>query len=516
MKRVVPHASVAIVVAALCAGVGRAQGQMPVGLKAAVVNAKPVRSCESLATVALPATTIESAALDASNPNICRVVAIATHPPASDKVRIWIAIPVVGWNGRFMGIGGGGFQGGSATAVNPPVASGFAAGSTDTGHAGGSAAFALDTAGKLDWQAIRNFAHVGIHEMTVTGKALTTALYGVAPKYSYFNGCSTGGRQGLTEAQRYPQDYNGIASAAPAINWTNLLMQSFWGSMLMNTGGNPIASCKLAAATSAAIAACDGTDGVSDGVIENPRACSFDPRTLIGKQTGECGAITQADADIIRRLWEGPRRLDGGPLWYGPMRGTDLSPLAATRGTPLQPQAFGFAMDWLRYFITQDPQFDWTTVTRTGYEAIWDRSHEQYGIVFGTDPDLSAFRDRGGKTIIWHGLADQLITAAGTIDYYTRVQERMGGAKATSDFARLYLAPGVAHCAGGPGPQPTGVLDALVAWVEEGTAPDTLTATRPAQSGAATRSRPLCQYPLVAKYRGNGSTDDARNFVCEK
>ena len=149
------------------------------------------------------------------------------------------------------------------------------------------------------------------------------------------------------------------------------------------------------------------------------------------------------------------RREDGGPLWHGPPRGTDLKPLAASRGTPLQPQAFGFSVDWLRYFITQDPQFDWTTVTPAAYQAFWDRSYEQYGIVIGTDnPDLSAFRDRGGKTIIWHGWADQLITAEGTIDYYTRVQQQMGGAKQTSDFARLFLAPGVAHCSGGPGRSP--------------------------------------------------------------
>ena len=169
----------------------------------------------------------------------------------------------------------------------------------------------------------------------------------------------------------------------------------------------------------------------------------------------------------------------------------------------------------MRYFLTQDPQFDWTTITPEAYQAFWERSQEQYGIVIGTDnPDLSAFRDRGGKTIVWHGLADQLIPAEGTIDYYTRVQQRMGGEKQTSAFARLFLAPGVAHCSGGPGPQPTGVLDALVSWVEEGKAPETLTAIRRDQSGAVTRSRPLCQYPLVARYRGTGSTDDARNFVC--
>jgi feruloyl esterase len=483
--------------------------------KPVVANAKPVRSCESLASVALPNTTIESAAVDPNNAAICRVTAITTHPPAGDQVRIWVAIPTSTWNGRFLGTGGGGFSGGNANGVNAPAALGFAAGSTDTGHTGGNASFALDANGKLDWQAIRNFAHVGIHEMTVTGKALTQAMYGVPPRYSYFNGCSTGGRQGLMEAQRYPQDYNGIAAAAPAINWTNLMMQSLWGAMLMQNASTAVPACKLAAATTAAISACDETDGVKDGVIEDPTRCAYDPKALIGTSSAECGTFTQADTDIIRKLWEGPRREDGGPLWHGPLRGTPLNALAATSGTPLQPQAFGFSVDWLRFFITQNRDFDWTTITPAAYQAFWDRSYEQYGIVIGTDnPDLSAFRDHGGKTIIWHGGADPLITASGTIDYYKRVQQRMGGAKATSDFARFYLAPGVGHCSGGAGPQPTGVLDALVSWVEDGKAPDALTATRRDPTGAVTRSRPLCQWPLVAKYKGSGSTDDARSFVC--
>src|SRR6185436_9167292 len=190
--------------------------------KPAIAGAKAIRSCESLATVALPNTTIESATIDSANPSICRVTAITTHPPAGDKVKIWIAIPISNWNGRFLGNGGGGFVGGSAAGVNQGIALGFAAGATDAGHDGGSAAFALDANGRLNWQAIRDFGHVGIHEMTVTGKALTQAMYGVAPRYAYWNGCSTGGRQGLMEAQRYPQDYNGIAAAAPAVNWTNL------------------------------------------------------------------------------------------------------------------------------------------------------------------------------------------------------------------------------------------------------------------------------------------------------
>jgi feruloyl esterase len=248
------------------------------------------------------------------------VTAITTHPPATDKVRIWVGIPTTNWNGRFLGTGGGGFVGGSATGVNPPVALGYASGATDTGHEGGSGSFALDANGKINWQAIRDNAHVGIHEMTVTGKALTEAMYGAAPKYSYFNGCSTGGRQGLMEAQRYPQDYNGIVAAAPAINWPKLMMQSVWSTVVMNEMGNPVPACKLAAATAAAVAACDAIDGVKDGVIEDPKRCTYDPKELIGTSAGTCGSFTEADANVIRKLWEGPRRADGSFLWYSQLR----------------------------------------------------------------------------------------------------------------------------------------------------------------------------------------------------
>jgi feruloyl esterase len=487
----------------------------PAPPKPVIANAKPVRSCESLATVALANTTIESASVDPNNAGICRVTAVTTHPPTGDKVKIWVGIPISNWNGRFLGTGGGGFSGGNAAGVNQPLAQGYAAGATDTGHEGGSGNFALGADGRLNWQSIRDNGHVGIHDMTVTGKALTEAMYGVAPRYSYFNGCSTGGRQGLMEAQRYPQDYNGIVSGAPAINWPKLMMQSLWGSVQMNVASNPVPQCKLAAATTAAVTACDAIDGVKDGVLENPKSCTFDPKTLVGTLAGECGAFTQADAELIRKLWQGPTREDGSFLWYGMLRGTDLSPLAATRGTPVQPQAFAFSVDWLKYFIMQNPQFDWTTITPAAYQRFWDQSVEQYGLVIGTDnPDLTEFRNRGGKEIVWHGLADQLITADGTIDYYKRVQQLMGGPEKTSEFMRLFLAPGVAHCGGGAGPAPSGQLEALLAWVEDGKAPEALTATRRDQTGAVTRSRPLCGYPLVAKYKGTGSTDDAANFVC--
>jgi hypothetical protein len=501
-------------------GGGRAGGPalpplMQTAPKPAIANAKAVRSCESLASVALPNTTIESAAVDPNSPAVCRVTAIITRPPAADKIRIWVAIPTSDWNGRFVGTGGGGLVGGSAAGVNQPVAQGFAAGATDAGHEGGSGTFALDGNGRLNWEAIRNFAHVGIHEMTVTAKALTQAMYGVAPRYSYFNGCSTGGRQGLMEAQRYPQDYNGIMSVAPAINWNRFHLQHLWGPVVMNAAANPVASCKLAAATTAAIAACDSIDGVKDGVIEDPKRCTYDPKPLFGTSAGDCGSFTEADVNVIRKLWEGARRADGAFIWYGMARGADMNALWTSRGTPLRPQPFGLSMEWFRYFLTQDPKFDGNTVTPAAYERYWDQSVEQYGIVIGTDnPDLTAFRDRGGKAIVWHGWADQLITAEGTIDYYTRVQQQMGGARKTSEFIRLFMAPGVTHCAGGAGPQPSGLMEALLAWVEDGKAPETLPAVRRDQLGTITRSRPLCQYPLVAKYKGSGSTDEAASFAC--
>jgi hypothetical protein len=500
---------------------GRAQDpQLPPLMSAtpkpAIGGAKAVRSCGSLAGLALPNTTVVSATIDASDANICRVTAITSHPPTADRVTIWVAIPIANWNGRFLGNGGGAFGGGEATDVDRGVALGFASGATDAGHQGFRGEFALDANGRLNWEAIRDFAHVGVHDMTVTGKALTQAMYGVAPKYSYWNGCSQGGRQGLMEAQRYPQDYNGIASAAPAINFSNTVMQLLWGAVLMQTGSNPIPSCKLVAATAAAVAACDPMDGVKDGVIGAPDRCKYDPKALVGTSSGDCGVFTETDADIVRQLWQGSTREDGSFRWYGLSRGADLRAVAASGGTPLRPQPFFVATDWLKYWITQNKDFEWTTMTPAAYQRYWDQSDEQYSSVIGTDnPDLAGFRDRGGKTIIWHGWADQLITAESSIHYYERVQARMGGPKKTAEFARLYLAPGVYHCGGGPGAEPTGVLDAVVTWVEDGKAPETLLATRHDQTtGAVIRSRPLCQYPLVAKYKGLGSTDEARNFVC--
>ena len=481
-------------------------------------DATPVRSCESLTAVTLPNTTVESAAVEpatASRPAICRVTAVVTHPPAADRVRVFLGLPQSNWNGRFEGVGGGGFSGGNPNAVLAPTGQGYAAGATDTGHEGGSGSFALDASGRLNWLLIRDNAYLGIHEMTQTGKAFVEAFYGKAPRYSYFNGCSTGGRQGLMEAQRYPVDYDGILSGAPAINWPKLHVEQMWGHVVMSDTKTFVPQCKFAAVSAAAVAACDEADGVKDGVIENPKGCAFDPRALVATTIPNCGEFTPADADVVRKIWQGPRRQDGGFLWYGLQPGADFSVMTATGGTPLTGRPNNITMEWWRYFLTQNPQWDWTVLTPELYEQYFVQSVEEFGAVLGTDnPDLSAFRDHNGRIILWHGWNDQLIYPEGTIDYYERVRKHMGGPEATSKFARLFLAPGVTHCGGGPGPQPSGVFDAVVSWVEQGKAPDVLNAVRRDQTGAVVRSRPLCQYPLVAKYKGSGSTDDAANFTC--
>jgi feruloyl esterase len=474
-------------------------------------DAAPVRSVESLVEVKIPNTTIESAILDEKDGS-CRVTATVTHPPTGDRVKVFIGLPAKNWNGRFRGNGGGGYSGGSAGSLRGPVAEGFAAGATDTGHEGGSGRFALDADGRLNWQSIRDNAYLGIHAMTVVGKALTEAFYGKPPKYSYFVGGSTGGRQGLMEAQRYPEDYDGIVSGCPAINWDRFIPADLWPQVVMSSAGNFIPRAKLDAATAAAVAACDAADGVTDGVIDDPLTCNYDPKALIGTKVGD-DTFSASDAEVIRKMWEGPRGAGGKFLWYGLERGADLFALAGTGGSPLTGKPFSIPLEWFQYFLLQNPKWDWTTLTPAGFEVLWTQSVEQYGDVIGTDdPDLARFRDRGGKIVIFHGLADQLIPAAGTVDYYKRVVEKMGGAEKTGTFARLFLAPGVDHGFRGPGPTPVKVFEAVVSWVEEGQAPEKIMAEKRDAAGKVIRTRPLFPYPRVAKYKGSGSTDEAENF----
>jgi pimeloyl-ACP methyl ester carboxylesterase len=351
--------------------------------------------------------------------------------------------------------------------------------------------------------------------MTVVGKALTKTFYGKAPRYCYFVGGSTGGRQGLMEAQRFPDDYDGIISACPAINWHRFVPASLWPEVVMLSMSNFVSKGKLDAATAAAIAACDGNDGVKDGVIDDPFRCSYDPQALVGGKVGN-DTFTAADAEVIRKIWQGPRAQDGGFMWYGLERGADMSAYAGTGGSPLKGKPFSIALEYWVYYLAQKTNWDWGTLTYAAFEQLWTKSVEEYGAVLGTDnPDLTRFRDRGGKLVIYHGLADQLIPAAGTIDYYKRVQQRIGEKK-TGEFARLFLAPGVDHGFHGAGGAPIGFNEAIVRWVEGGKAPEKVIAEKRDERGKVIRTRPLFPFPQVAKFKGSGSTDEAASFVSQR
>jgi hypothetical protein len=488
-------------------------------------------SCESLKTFSLANTVIDSASVAPASkigagpgspatqvPATCRVHATTSHPGANDRIGIDVWLPLEGWNGRFVGVGGGGYAGGSPNAMGGPVSEGYAAATTDTGHPPTmSGGFALDKDGRLNWTLVRDFSYLGLHDMAVVGKSVTAAFYGSAPKYAYWNGCSTGGRQGLAEAQRYPQDYNGILSAAPAINWSRFIPAEFWPALVMLREGNFLPQCKFTAFQTEAVKLCDTIgDSVNDGVIGDPLQCKFDPKSLIGATT-PCGTVTAQDAAVVEKILAGPRSASGRFLWYGLTPGTTFSGIAATStkdgtttGTP-----FMIALDHIRLWLLQNSSWDWKTATYEQYDQLFQQSVEEFTDVIGTDDaDLSGFKNGGGKLLIWHGLNDQLIFPQGTINYYDRVTQFMGGPEKTRDFARLFLAPGVTHCSGGAGPQPDKPFDALVQWVERGSAPTMLNGVVLDSTGVVAATRPICLYPETAAYKGSGPTTSASSFVC--
>jgi hypothetical protein len=457
-------------------------------------------------------------------PAICDVTVVLTHPGLDDRVRTQVWLPLTGWNGRFQATGGGGFAAGQfERALAPTVKSGYAAASTDAGvgtNAFGPAGWALDENGNVNRGLLKNFASRSLHEMSEVGEQVTASVYGRPAAYSYWNGCSTGGRQGLMEAQRYPADFDGILATAPAINWDRFVPAELWPQVVMNAEHTYPTACVFDAFNQAAIAVCDVDDGVTDGIVSRPENCRFDPNGLVG-QTLACDGgtvqISRADADVVRKIWDGPKTRAGKRLWYGLAKGTPFDALAATAVAPdgtRHGAPFPLVDDWVKYFLERQPDFDTSTIGYRQFERLFERSQAQYHAVIGTDnPDLSAFRDAGGKMITWHGLADELIFAQGTVDYRRRVEAEMGGARATDRFYRVFLAPGADHCAGGTGPVPTDPLAALVDWVENGHAPDTLPASTTNAEGR-TITRNLCRYPLVSHYTGGGDPDSADSYDC--
>jgi feruloyl esterase len=457
-------------------------------------------------------------------PDFCQVSLVQTDP-AGNPINIVVWLPAK-WNGNFQGVGGAGFScgifytpPGVAGGLAEGMENGYATASTDCGvpvSQGATGSWALRPDGTLNWPLIQDFASAGMHDMSVAGKAVTQAFYAHASAYSYFYGCSTGGREGLMEAQRYPADYNGIVSGAPAINWTKFIPAEIWPELVMSQSHDFLPACKESAFTQAVIKAC-GHGPVAQGWINDPGDCHWSPYKLVGLKT-PCGTITQADAAVMARIWDGPVAVQGKKLWYGLERGASLAGLAGTAtsaagvttGAP-----FPITVSWLGRWLQRNPSWNWQTLTYPQFDQLFAQSVSEFSSTIATDnPDLSAFRHDGGKILIWHGLADQLIFPQGTVNYYQRVQQVMGGAAATDSFARLYLAPGAQHCASAAGPAPADPLKAVVNWVQHGQAPVSIlgTVTDPATS-VVTLSRPLCAYPLTDHYTG-GNTSEASSFAC--
>lgn len=434
----------------------------------------------------------------AALPEFCRVLATLTPSLDSDiKVEIWL--PTNNWNRKFQAVGNGGWAGViSYTAMADALRSGYATASTDTGHAGPGVAFVLGHPEKLV-----DFAWRSEHEMTVKAKAVIEHFYGAGPQLSYWNGCSTGGRQALKEAQQFPNDYDGIIAGAPA-NRTTL---SLWiAHAVLKEPASYIPPAKYPVIHEAALAACDALDGVKDGLIGDPTKCVFDPGVLQCKGADYPSCLTAAQVTAARKMYSPPLHARTGQPLSAPLTaGTELG----WGEQALGPQPNANINDHYRFVVFKDPNWDWKTFDFDNDVVRSDLPEN--GMMNATDPNLQPFFSHGGKLLLYQGWSDPRVPALQTVNYYKSVGEASGDKAA--DNMRLFLAPGMGHCGGGDGPNEFDKVGALEQWVEQGMAPDSLVATH-SKAGKVDRTRPLCAYPQVAKYKGTGSIDDADNFVC--
>jgi feruloyl esterase len=434
-------------------------------------------------------------------PAFCRV-AVTARPTADSDIKVEVWLPEA-WNGKLLGIDNGGFSGAiNYAGLAGAVGRGYAAVSTDTGHSGDQLDFGIGHPEKIiDW------AHRAVHEMTVVAKAVVEKGRGRAPVHSYFTGCSTGGQQGLSEAQRYPADYDGIVAGNPGNNRINLIHGFLWSWLATHDadGKATLPTAKLPALAKAAIAACDKNDGVEDGVIGDPRTCRFDPAALscTGAETDSC--LTSEQIEAARRVYGGARTRAGRQLYAGWAPGSE-SGWGQYITNPTSPVRVGLFRDWVFKNPSWDPRsFDWEKDV-----AIVDAA---YPVLNATSTDYTAFKARGGKLIMYTGLADPVVSPFDTIDYYDSVVKANGGLESTQTFYRFFPVPGMAHCGGGTGTSTFDSLAALEAWVERGIVPESIPASR-VVAGRVDRTRPLCAYPAAAHYRGTGAIDDAANFTC--
>ncbi|KAJ5770255.1 uncharacterized protein N7511_002306 [Penicillium nucicola] len=457
--------------------------------------------------------------------DVCQLTITYAHVGQNDTINTWVWLPINSWNGRFVGMGGSGWVTGTASSLAQPVFEGYSAASTDGGH---SAAASVDSwaleGGDLNWLLIEDFSSTTLDEASSLGKAASKLFYGSLPKYSYFNGCSTGGRQGHMLAQKFPAQYDGILAGSPAINWDEFIPAQYWPPLLMHKMDYYPSPCELDAITNFAIKSCDKLDGVEDGIVSLPGLCRFDPFTLVGKKiscTNPNGTITLSNksAQFAAAVWAGPTDSDGSSLWYGLTHDAPLTGIGGTSCSSLHdcvPAPFFLSTDWLATFLSKNAARDISTISLEEFRQLFHTSVTEFQTVIGTrDPNLSAFKQSGNKMITWHGMKDPYAMYNGTVDYYDRV--RAVDPK-VADYYRFFAAPGVEHCSGGPGPFPGDGLKALVNWVEHGKAPDTLLAlATPTATGSAdlsTRTARLCPYPHVLTY-SKGNPDKASSYTCK-
>jgi hypothetical protein len=518
------------------------------------ISAQNTKSCESLANLTLqkakvtsvqsvtpgaftpPAATTPwlagSADFYKTLPAFCRVTVDATPSSDSDiKIEIWL--PVSGWNGRLQGNGNGGFAGEIDYAeLGRRLLRGYATVGTDTGHAGQGtdARWALNHPEK-----ITDFAYRGIHEMTAAAKAAVSAFYGSGPQHSYFAGCSNGGRQALMEAQRYPADYDGILAGAPANFWSHLVSSSLWDAQATTLDpASYIPASKLPAIAHAVVEACDAKDGVKDSILNDPRQCHFEPKSMLCKSGDSDSCLTEPQATALGKLYGGAKDAQGHQIFPGFLPGAEEGGggwgLWITGSEPGKSLLFAFGYGYFSDMVYSDPAWNYKT---TNFDrAVADADKKNAHILNATDANLKPFTSRGGKLLMYHGWNDAAISAINSINYYNEVVAKLG-AKDAAASVRLYMLPGVQHCAGGTGPDAFGepgmpqpddssrnATLALEQWVEKGAAPWQIIATKYEGQGPAPdfskpkMTRPLCPYPQAAKYNGSGDTNDAANFRC--
>jgi feruloyl esterase len=448
-------------------------------------------------------------------PPFCRVAGVLT-PTSTSRILFEVWMPLEHWNGKFAGVGNGGWAGViSLGALGDQLRRGYATASTNTGHQAPSPA-GLDAARFAYEQPeqLIDFAYRSHHETALTAKAIVQAFYGRAPERSYFIGCSSGGYEGLMEAQRFPTDYDGIVAGAPANNWTRLMAGDFDGVLaVLRDPASHLPAAALGVLHRAVLASCDAADHVTDGVIDDPRECRFDPASLAcrsGVPADRC--LTAPQIEAARRVYDGPKDpRTGARLYPGLARGSEPYWPHRNPATP-----FPIPISHYKWLVFGNPDWDWKTFDfrdPEDFAAHTAAEAKLAPIMNATNPDLRAFRERGGKLLQYHGWNDQLISAQNSIDYYESVEAFFGRGEDVRGFYRLFMAPGMAHCSGGTGPNSIDMQAALEQWVEHGVAPDRVVATR-AVNGIVDRLRPLCPYPQVARYLGRGDTNDAANFEC--